>query len=141
MTLSTYLTFEDNCREAFERYRSIFGGEFSVLQTFGDGPPDMEVPEDAKDRIMHVSLPIGGSILMGSDSHPAFGEAVVAGNNFSISYAPSSREDADEKFAALSEGGQVTMPIGDMFWGAYFGSCVDRFGVAWMINWEPAQAG
>ena len=139
MTLNTYLTFENNCREAFEFYRSVFGGEFSELQTFGDGPPDMGVPEEAKNFIMHVSLPIGESVLMGSDSNPAFGGPVV-GNNFSIAYSPPSREDADEKFAALAAGGDVSMPMADMFWGSYFGSCVDRFGISWQINWQPPQA-
>ena len=140
MTLNTYLTFADNCREAFEFYRSVFGGDFSILQTFGDGPPDMGVPDDAKQRIMHVSLPVGDSILMGSDSIPAFGGGPVAGTNFSISYSPTSRAAADQTFAALSAGGEVSMPMAEMFWGSYFGSCVDRFGISWQINWEPPQA-
>ena len=139
MTLNTYLTFENNCREAFEFYRSVFGGEFSELQTFGDGPPDMGVPDDAKQRIMHVSLPVGESVLMGSDSNPAFGPGPVVGTNFSISFAAASRDDADEKFSALSSGGRVDMPMADMFWGDYFGSCVDQFGIAWQILWQPPQ--
>ena len=118
MTLNTYLTFEANCREAFEFYRSVFGGDFSELQTFGDGPPDMGVPDEAKQRIMHVSLPVGDSILMGSDSHPAFDGGPIAGTNFSISYSPPSRDDADQKFASLSAGGQVSMPMAEMFWAA-----------------------
>ena len=140
MTLNTYLTFTDNCRAAFEFYRSVFGGDFSILQTFGDGPPDMGVPEEAKQQIMHVSLPVGDSVLMGSDSIPAFGTGPVTGTNFSIAYSPPSREDADEKFAALSDGGEVSMPMAEMFWGSYFGSCVDRFGISWQINWEPPQS-
>lgn len=140
MTLNTYLTFNDNCREVFEFYRSVFGGDFSELQTFGDGPPDMGVPDEAKQRIMHVSLPVGESVLMGSDSNPAFGSGPVAGNNFSISYSPPSRDDADQKFAALSAGGEVSMPMAEMFWGSYFGSCVDQFGISWQINWEPPQS-
>ena len=115
MTLNTYLTFENSCREAFEFYRSVFGGEFSELQTFGDGPPDMGVPDEAKGLIMHVSLPVGESVLMGSDSNPAFGPGPVVGTNFSISFAAASRADADEKFSALSSGGQVDMPMADMF--------------------------
>ena len=137
MTLNIYLTFDDNCREVFEFYRSVFGGEFSVLQTFGDGPPDMGVPDDAKHRIMHVSLPVGDSVLMGSDSNPAFGPSPIAGTNFSISYTPTSRDDADIKFAALAASGTVSMPMADMFWGSYFGACTDQFGIAWQINWEP----
>ena len=140
MTLNTYLTFEANCREAFEFYRSVFGGEFSELQRFGDGPPDMGVPDDAKARIMHVSLPIGESVLMGSDANPAVGGGPVIGTNFSISYSPGSREEADQKFTALSQGGEVSMPMSEMFWGAYFGTCTDRFGIAWMINFDPPPA-
>lgn len=138
MTLNTYLTFTDTCREAFEFYRSVFGGEFSVLQTFADGPSDMGVPEEALQRIMHVSLPIGQSVLMGSDANPHFGGPVV-GTNFSISYSPPNRADADAKFAALSEGGSIGMPMQDMFWGSYFGSCTDRFGITWQVNFEPPQ--
>ena len=133
MSLNTYLTFEDDCREAFEFYRSVFGGEFSELQTFGDGPPDMGVPAEAASRIMHVSLPIGDSVLMGSDSNPAFGAGPVVGTNFSISYSAADRADADAKFGALSDGGQVDMPMAEMFWGDYFGSCRDRFGIAWQV--------
>ena len=139
MTLNTYLTFEDNCREAFEFYQSVFGGEFSELQTFGDGPPDMGVPEEAKGRIMHVSLPVGESVLMGSDANPAFGPGPVMGTNFTISYSASGREDADGKFAALADGGEVNMPMAEMFWGDYFGSCRDRFGIGWQVIWQPAQ--
>ncbi|MYA02229.1 MAG: VOC family protein [Chloroflexi bacterium] len=140
MTLNTYLTFENNCREAFEFYRSVFGGDFSEWQTFGDGPPDMGIPDEAKQLVMHVSLPIGDSILMGSDSNPAFGPGPVMVTNFSISYVPDSRQDADEKFAALSDGGEASMPMSEMFWGAYFGTCTDRFGIAWMINFDPQPA-
>ncbi len=138
MTLNTYLTFGNTCREAFEFYRSVFGGEFSELQTFGDGPPDMGIPDAAKDLIMHVSLPIGESVLMGSDANPA-GSGPIVGTNFSISFSAASRADADEKFAGLAAGGQVDMPMADMFWGDYFGSCTDRFGIAWQILWQPPQ--
>ena len=136
MSLSTYLFFDGNCREAFELYRSVFGGEFSVLQTFGDGPPDMNVPEEEKGRIMHVSLPIGSSVLMGSDSTSAFGPAPVQGTNFAISIVGESREHCDEVFAKLSKGGTVKNPMEDAFWGAYFGCWTDRFGIDWMINYE-----
>ena len=135
MSLNTYLTFDGNCREAFEFYRSVFGGEFSVIQTFADGPPDMPVPDDIRDQIMHVSLPVGSSTLMGSDRGPEFGRALVAGNNFSISVAGRSREHCDEVFARLSAGGTVTMPMQEMFWGSYYGMCTDRFGINWMIDY------
>ena len=136
MSLETYLFFDGNCREVFEFYRSVFGGDFLVLQRFRDGPPDMDVPEAELDRIMHVSLPIGSSVLMGSDSCSAFGPPPVVGSNFGISIAGESREHCDEVFAKLSEGGMVKMPMQETFWGAWFGSWTDRFGVSWMINYE-----
>ena len=111
MSLNTYLFFDGNCREAFEFYRSVFGGEFSIVQTFGDGPPGLNVPESEKDRIMHVSLPIGSAVLMGSDSSSAFGPPPVAGDNFAISLIGESREHCDDVLARLSEGGTVTMPM------------------------------
>ena len=139
MSFSTYLFFDGNCREAFEFYRTVFGGEFSIVQTFGDGPPDMNVPEAEKDRIMHVSLPIGSGVLMGSDSTTAFGPPPVVGTNFAISVEGESREHCDEVLAKLSEGGTVKMPMQETFWGAYFGSWTDRFGIGWMINYELSQ--
>ena len=140
MTISTYLTFGGDCRAAFEFYRSVFGGEFTVMQTFGDGPPDMGVPEQDRGLIMHVSLPIGAGVLMGSDAVAAFSPAPVTGTNFSLSVAPDSREQADSLLAQLSAGGTVTMPLQDMFWGSYFGSCTDKFGISWQINYDAAQA-
>jgi PhnB protein len=134
MSLSTYLTFDGNCREAFEFYRSVFGGDFADFQTFGDGPPDMPVSEEEKGRVMHVSLPIGGSVLMGSDSS-SFGPPLAVGNNFSLSIEVTSREQCDELFAKLSAGGSVIMPLQEMFWGAYFGQWTDRFGINWMVNY------
>ena len=136
MALNIYLTFDGNCREAFEFYRTVFGGEFSAFQTFADGPPDMPLPEELKDQIMHVSLPVGESVLMGSDRGPGAAAELVVGTNFSLSIAGQSREHCDEVFARLSAGGNVTTPLQDMFWGAYFGMCRDRFGINWMINYE-----
>ena len=139
MSLSTYLTFDGNCRDAFKFYRSVFGGEFTTLQTFADGPPDMQVPEAVQDRIMHGSLPVGTSVLMGSDRVEGFGPPFVAGNNFSIALAPQSRAQCDEWFAALSSGGSVAMPLAETFWGAYYGLLTDRFGVNWMVNYPLSQ--
>ena len=139
MSLSTYLTFDGNCRQAFEFYRSVFGGDFSAFQTFGDGPPDMGVPEAEKGRVMHVSLPVGSSVLMGSDSCSAFGPAPVVGTNFSISIVGQSKRHCDEMCAKLSDGGSVTMPVQQTFWNAYFGTWTDRFGINWMINYQMPQ--
>ncbi len=134
MSLSTYLTFDGNCREAFEFYRSVFGGEFESFQTFAEASEHMPVSGEEKDRVLHVSLPIGASILMGSDISSA-APPLVTGNNFSISIEAESRKQCDELFAKLSAGGSVVMPLGDMFWGAYFGLGTDRFGINWMISY------
>lgn len=139
MQLNTYLTFERECRQAFEFYRSVFGGDFLFIQTFGDGPPDLQVPEDEQHRVMHVSLPVGDSVLMGSDSTSAFGPPPKIGGNFSITVSPDSREDADRLLAGLADGGEMLTPMQDMFWGAYFGMCVDKFGIRWQVNFENPE--
>ena len=139
MTLDTYLNFNGNCKEVFEFYRSVFSGEFSNISTFSDGPHDMGVAEEDLDQILHVSLPIGSSVLMGSDMPSNFGPPRVFGNNFSISVSPESREEADRLFAELSEGGAVIMPIQDVFWGAYFGALTDKFGINWQINFGQPE--
>ena len=142
--VNVYLTFDGDCEAAFEHYRSVFGGEFAMVARFSE-MPDSEgftIPEDIRNRIMHVTLPIGGdTVLMGSDSMPGQGPPITVGNNFSISVLPDSRDHADRIFAALSEGGAATMPMADQFWGAYFGMCTDRFGINWMINLETHPEG
>ncbi|MYA18371.1 MAG: VOC family protein [Gammaproteobacteria bacterium] len=137
MSPSIYLTFDGNCREAFEFYRSVFGTEFVVLSTFAEGPEDMEVPDADKDKVMHVTLPIGSNVLMGSDNSP-HGPPVVVGNNFSISVDTQAREESDDLIERLAEGGTVTMPMEETFWGSYFGMCTDRFGVNWMVSCDLA---
>ena len=140
MALNMHLTFDGNCREAFDHYRSVFGGEFGALQTYADGPPDMPPTDGAETLVMHVSLPMGSSMLMGADRNPGMSPTLAVGNNFSIAVEARSREHCDEVFAQLSAGGKVTMPLQDMFWGAYFGSCTDRFGINWMIHYHlPAS--
>ncbi len=139
MTLNPYLTFKDNCRDAFEFYRSVFGGEFDMVSTFREGPPDMGVPDDELDRVMHVSYPIGSSVLMGSDSVSGFGPGHTVGTNFSLSFEANDKLHADEVFAKLSEGGTVTMPLDTMFWCAYFGSLTDKFGINWQVVTEPGS--
>lgn len=133
--LNIYLTFDGNCREAFEFYRSVFGGEFSSWATYADGPPEMNVPGEQRDRVMHVSLPVDTSVLMGSDSSSVSpGPPTTAGNNFSISVTARNREHCDTLFAKLSDGGRVGMPMQPTFWGAYFGTLTDRFGINWMVS-------
>jgi PhnB protein len=135
-TINPYLTFNGNCEEAFKFYQKIFGGEFQTFSRFKDMPPmpGMEVPENLKEQILHVSLPISKeTILMASDTNPAMG-TVSIGQNISLSVHTAHKEEADKIFSALAEGGRITMPIANTFWGAYFGMLVDHFGIIWMVN-------
>lgn len=142
--VSTYLNFANQTRYAFEFYRSVFGGEYEGgVSTFGDIPPSPEMPEIAeedKNLVMHVCLPIlGGHKLMGTDAPASMGFKVVQGNNVHISLHPDTRAEADRIFSALSAGGEVEMPMQDMFWGAYYGAFTDKFGVRWMINCDAKK--
>lgn len=136
-----YLHFTDQTEDAFLFYQSIFGGEFEGdgFSRMGDAPQpegQPELSEADKKLIMHVSLPLFGNVkLMGSDHPPSLRfNTLIKGNNVSVSVDPGSREETDRLFTALSEGGQVTMPLQEMFWGDYFGTCVDKFGICWMFN-------
>lgn len=136
---NTYLNFRHETEEAFNFYRSVFGGEFvGGINRFSDIPPHEGVPEIAeedKHLVMHIALPIlGGHMLMGTDAPESMGLKVIMGNNVHISLEPDTRKDTERLFAALSEEGKVTMPLQDMFWGDYYGSCTDKFGVHWMVN-------
>jgi uncharacterized glyoxalase superfamily protein PhnB/uncharacterized protein YndB with AHSA1/START domain len=139
---STYLNFPGNTEEAFNFYKKVFGTEFrgKGIQRFGDIPANAEHPplSDAdKKLILHVELPItGGHILMATDAPESMGFTVSPGNNMHISLEPDSREETKRLFDALSPGGTVTMELQDMFWGAYFGSCIDKYGINWMFNYS-----
>ena len=133
--MNIYLTFDGNCEEAFDFYKSVFGGDYIIKQRFADGPPDMAgVAKGELNRIMHVSLPVDGGVLQGSDTAQGHAESFVRGTNFSINYSPPSRAEADAVYAKLKSGGVETMPMQETFWGSYFGMCTDKFGVQWMIN-------
>ncbi|MBU3661500.1 MAG: VOC family protein [Flavobacteriales bacterium] len=143
-TVSTYLNFNGNCEDAFNFYKSVFGGEFTYIGRFGEMPPQEGMPpmsEADKNKIMHVGLPIGSTNLMGSDTIGEWAAFFVQGNNFSVNINPESKEEADKLFNGLSIGGQVTMPMAATFWGAYFGTLTDKFGINWMINLESQQGG
>ncbi len=137
-TVNVYLAFKGNCMEAFNFYKSVFGGEFPYIGKFSDMPPQEgmpPLPESELDKIMHISLPISKeTVLMGSDTPESFRQNIVVGNNFSISINTETIEEADRIFRELSDGGKVTMPMDKTFWGAYFGMFTDKFGVSWMIN-------
>lgn len=138
--LNPYLTFNGNTRAVFDFYREVFGGDFESYETFGNAPAEMNIDAAHHDKIMHVSLPIGDSVLMGSDYVPGCGPPLVEGNNFSISITPGDRAEADRLFGQLAEDGQIGMPLGETFWGAYFGMTRDKFGVNWMLNLPLQQS-
>lgn len=139
-SVNIYLTFNGNCKEAFEFYRSVFGGEFVTMSTFGDMPPGDEsstVPPEEASRVMHVSLPVSAETwLMGSDTAGEWSSQFREGNNYSISINAESKEEADRLFSGLSADGRVTMPMEKTFWGAYFGMFTDKFGIQWMVNYD-----
>lgn len=139
--VSTYLNFPGNTEEAFNFYKQVFKSDFiNGIKRFDEVPDDHNHPpmdQSVKKMVLHVELPIlGGHILMGTDAPKEFGMTVNLGNNMHINLEPESREEAKRLFDALSEGGNIEMPIQDMFWGAYFGSCADKFGINWMINYQ-----
>tara|TARA_R110002049_G_scaffold262956_3_gene438993 strand:+ start:1090 stop:2052 length:963 start_codon:yes stop_codon:yes gene_type:complete len=139
--VSTYLNFPGNTEEAFCFYKQVFKSDFiNGIKRFSEVPADHNHPpmnESVKKMVLHVELPIlGGHILMGTDAPKEFGMTVNPGNNMHINLEPESREEAKRLFDALSEDGQIEMPIEDTFWGAYYGSCTDKFGINWMINYQ-----
>jgi PhnB protein len=139
MKLNPYLNFDGNAEEAFKFYQSVFGGEL-FLQRMNQAPGTESLPAEEKNRVMHVSIPIGdGQFLMASDTVPSMGHQLHVGNNNYISITPDSRKEADRLFNGLSAGGKVEMPMADMFWGDYFGSFEDKFGVRWMINFSNKE--
>lgn len=133
--LNPYLNFDGKCEEAFNFYKSIFGGEFTYFSRMGD-MEDMEVPDIDKKLVMHVSLPIGQEVLMGSDVPSSMKSKFNMGNNNYISLSSESREEADKLFKELSANGEVEMPMQETFWGDYFGSFVDKYGISWMISYN-----
>ncbi len=139
-TVGTYLNFSRNTEEAFTFYKSVFGGEFAGegIMRMGDIPPQEGMPpmaEEDKNLVMHVGLPIlGGHLLMGTDAPESMGFSVNMGNNSYICLSPDTRAETKELFEALSENGKIEMELQDMFWGSYYGSCTDKFGVQWMFD-------
>ena len=140
--VTTYVNFPGNTEEAFNFYKSVFRTEFvgNGIQRFGDLPADANHPpvaDSVKKMVLHVELPLlGNHILMGTDAPKEMGFTVTQGNNMHISLEPDSKDEATRIFNALSAGGNITMPLQDMFWGAYFGSFTDKFGINWMVNYQ-----
>ena len=142
--VSTYLNFNGNTEEAFNYYKSVFGTELQgEISRFGDIPPQEGMPpmsDQLKNKVMHVALPtIGGHLLMGTDAVEEMGFQLKQGNNVYIALHPDSRAEADKLFNALAEGGKVEMPLAEQFWGDYYGSLTDRYGIGWMINTDAKK--
>lgn len=136
-SINYYLNFPGNTEEAFIFYKSIFGGELADLTRFKDTPEGAKLSAGDKEKLMHVSLPIGkGNLLMGTDAIESMGHRITSGNNFHLSIEADSKEEAAKYFNSLSAGGKVTMPLADTFWGAYFGMLNDKFGIQWMVNYS-----
>ena len=135
--INPYLTLLGNCEEAFNYYKSVFGGEFSSLSRFSEMPPQegMTMTEEQGNKIMHITLSKDGkAFLMGSDSGGDWAAKTLVGNNITLSITAETKEEADSFFAGLSEGGAVVMPMADTFWESYFGMSTDKFGINWMIS-------
>jgi PhnB protein len=141
MKIHSYLNFGGEAEEAFRFYAKVLGGKLTEVHRFSSMPQEggFELTSEQKNLVMHVGLELpDGQMLMASDMIEGMGPKRVEGNNFSISVHPDSKPEADRIFNALAEGGTVTMPIADQFWGDYFGGVTDRFGINWMVNYSEA---
>lgn len=137
MKVHPYLNFDGKAEEAFEFYKSVFGGEFKAKMKMSEMPEGDKLPQNEQQRIMHIALPLGDqTILMASDTLPSAGHKLQSGNQTYVLLDTKSREEATKIFRALSQGGEMEMQIADTFWGAYFGSFTDKFGIRWMVNFE-----
>jgi PhnB protein len=133
MAVHPYLFFGGNCREAFTRYQEVFGGQLDMM-TLSEMPDDEPAPDADPDLIMHAALMFGEDVLMGSDD-PSDDFGPVHG--MFVNYSVAGIDEAERVFAALADGGEIRMPLGETFWAPRFGMCVDRFGTPWMVNAEP----
>ncbi|MBS1524738.1 MAG: VOC family protein [Bacteroidetes bacterium] len=137
-TVNAYLNFQGNTEEAFNFYKSVFGTEFATVMRFKDLPGGNTPAEDL-DKIMHIALPIGnGNLLMATDMLASQGQTLKTGNNFALSVRAASEDEALHFYNGLSAGGTIEAPYKKEFWG-YFGMFLDKFGVRWMINYDPNQ--
>ena len=140
--INPYINFNGNAEEAFTFYKSVFGGEFAMIVRFKDMPKDeFPIPENEANKIMHIALPIGSNVLMANDVPEMMGRVNENENRSKISVSTESKEEADRIFDGLSEGGTVEMPIGDSPWGSYFGMFRDKYGIEWMVDYDPRYKG
>ena len=140
--INPHINFNGNAEEAFNFYKSVFGGEFAMVMRLKDlSSPEFPVDEKDANKIMHIALPIGKNILMGNDVPESMGRVNEAENRSKIAISAESREEADQLFNGLSEGGSIEMPISDSPWGSYFGMFRDKFGIEWMVDFDPKYKG
>ncbi|MBS1754856.1 MAG: VOC family protein [Ferruginibacter sp.] len=140
--INPYINFNGNAEEAFNFYKSVFGGEFANIIRFKEfESPQFPVSEKEANKIIHIAFPIGGNILMGSDVPEMMGRVNENENRSKISISAQSKEEADRLFNGLSAGGAIEMPIADSPWGSYFGMFRDKYGIEWMVDYDPRYKG
>jgi PhnB protein len=140
--INPHINFNGNAEEAFNFYKSVFGGEFARVTRFKDiSSPEFPIAEKEANKIMHIALPIGKNMLMANDVPEFMGRTNENENRSKISISAESREEADKLFNGLSAGGNVEMPIADSPWGSYFGMFRDKYGIEWMVDFDPNNNG
>lgn len=140
--INPHINFNGNAEEAFNFYKSVFGGEFATIVRFKEmSSPEHPVSESEGNKIMHIALPIGQNVLMGNDVPEFMGRVDENENRSKISIGAESREEADKLFNGLSAGGSVEVPIGDSPWGSYFAMFRDKYGIEWMVDFDPKYKG
>jgi PhnB protein len=140
--INPHINFNGNAEEAFNFYKSVFGGEFAKIIRFKDlASAEFPVAENEANKIMHIALPIGKSVLMANDVPEMLGRTNENENRSKIVISAESKEEADKLFNGLSAGGQIEMPIADSPWGSYFGMFRDKYGIEWMVDYDPIYKG
>ena len=140
--INPYINFNGNAEEAFTFYKSVFGGEFAKIMRFKDfSGPGFAVTEKEANKIMYIALPIGKNLLMANDVPEILGQVNENEHRSKISISAESKEEADKLFNGLSAGGQIEMPIEESPWGSYFGMFRDKFGIEWMVDFDPKYKG
>jgi PhnB protein len=138
--INPHINFNGNAEEAFNFYKSVFGGEFAKVMRFKDlASAEFPVTEHEANKIMHIALPIGKTILMANDVPESMGRTNENENRSKIVISAESKEEADKLFSGLSAGGQIEMPIADSPWGSYFGMFRDKYGIEWMVDFDPSH--
>ena len=140
--INPHINFNGNAEEAFTFYKSVFGGEFAKIMRFKDlSSAEFPVAENEANKIMYIALPIGKNILMANDVPEIMGRVNESENRSKISISAESKEEADKLFNGLSDGGEIEMPIADSPWGSYFGMFRDKYGIEWMVDFDPKYQG